>query len=88
MVLLSESVDWTFGDYESKYADCCHVCLFNNMASDGWNAIMYDRRCVKRDTGIGGCNHRWNLMRSYRLGHLDSIRLLYVPLVRQKDKRN
>lgn len=62
MVLLSDAVEWTVADCESKYADCFDIFLFNAMFSNGRNAIMYDRSGVKRDTEIREWNSYWDLI--------------------------
>lgn len=64
-VLQSEAMDWSAADYKSRYAGCFDARRFSAMFSDGRNAIMYDRRGVKRDTDIGGCNRRWQVSQSY-----------------------
>lgn len=58
------------------------------MFSDGRNAVMYDRRGVKRNTDIGGWNRCRKVMQSHRPGFLDDIGLFDMPLVLHKEESN
>lgn len=80
MVLRSGAVDWSVVDYKSKYEDCFDIRKLNSMLSDGWNEIMYDRRCVKSDINIGGWNRCWQIMKSYCPGYVNLIGPMDMPM--------
>lgn len=81
-----ETVDWTAANYKTKYADCFDLYRINTLFSDGRNAIMCDRRSVKRDTDIEGWSRCWSVMQYSFLKFMDPIGPSEMPLVRNKDR--
>lgn len=72
------AVDWIVANHKLNYADCFDVHQLNAMFFNVCNAVMYDRRGVKRNTDIGVLNHRWNLMQTCCSEHLDPVGFLNI----------
>lgn len=84
-ILWSKTAGWPVANYKSRYANFFDAHQFITVFSDGRNAFVFNRRGVKRETGIGCWNCRRQVLQTFRLRYMDLVGPLDVPMVRHED---